>query len=386
MHHSSSRVIAIANYDFRASGTVAKSIEIAGACAAAGLPVELWAVRESGPLRRTVPEGVRVVVVGRGRRRASRGADLALAIPALASALRKRRPRVLLSGGNHLHLPVKIALALSGRRRAVRLLLRASNSSKRPGERAGEFGWGDSYKYRGADLAVAVSEELADEIRSVPRGPDVLCIPNGVDSARVGALGEEPFDHPFLARDAAGVRAPVLASMGRISRQKGFDVLIRALAALPVPARLLIVGHGARAEVDALRDLAAASGVADRVDFLGYRANPFAVLARADLYVSASRWEGASNALLEALALGLPLVATDCPTGNREILGGGRYGHLAPVEDPRKLAEAILAELAAARSRETQRERAQQLDLGRCTQEWIELLRAQLQTSPQRMR
>ena len=380
--------IAIGNYDFRASGTVAKSIEIAAACAEAGLPVELWVVRDSGPLRATVPPGVPVVEVSRrGRGRGGRSLDLVWSTAMLARELRARRPSVFVSGGNHLHLPAKIALHMSGKRKDIRFVLRASNSSRRPAKKAngaeGALGWSNIFKYKGADVVVAVSGELAEEVRDVGGAHDVVCIPNGVDTGRVRRLATEPFSHPFLAAVSDGARPPVLVSMGRISRQKGFDVLIRALALLPGErnARLLIIGPGPKAGFKYLRAVAQDCGVADRVDFLGYRANPFAILARADLFVSASRWEGASNALLEALAAGLPLVATDCPTGNKEILSGGRYGLVAPVNDPARLADAIAAELEIGRSRDLQRARARQLDIQLCMRHWVDLLRRQHQSS-----
>ena len=92
--------------------------------------------------------------------------------------------------------------------------------------------------------------------------------------------------------------------------------------------------------------------------------------------ISASRWEGASNALLEALACGLPLVATDAPTGNREIIGEGRYGTLAPVEDAAGLAEAIRTELALKRDPEEQRAAADAFDISLCLDRWVKLLSA----------
>src|SRR3546814_3345382 len=82
--------------------------------------------------------------------------------------------------------------------------------------------------------------------------------------------------------------------------------------------------HGSAKNVDRLRALASKLHLSDSIDFLDYQANPFAIMSKADMFVSASRWEGASNALNEALICGLPIVATDCPTGVREALEGGR--------------------------------------------------------------
>lgn len=376
------RTIAIGNYDLRSSGTVQKSIEIATALAAAGLPSELWVVRAVGGLKARVPAQVPIVEVGSLTSSAlGRLADLAGGVFPLAWALRQRVPAVFLSGGNHLHLAAKTAVALSGRRRTIRFGLRASNSSRRPigpgGTQFSEPKSADRFKYQGADFVAAVSSALADEVAAFGGCARIGTIPNGVDMGRVHRLAADPFDHPFLdARRADGTRGPVLVSVGRLTHQKGFDLLIEALAALPaaVGARLLIVGEDGAGELAGLAQLAEERGVGDRIDFLGFLANPFAVMCKADLYVSASRWEGASNSLLEALACGLPLVATDCPTGNREILAEGRNGTLAPVEDPAGLAAAILAELAIDRDREGQRRAADAFDLQACLGQWVHLL------------
>jgi len=311
-------------------------------------------------------------------------ADLTGGALPLAWALRRRLPAVFLSGGNHLHLAAKSAVAISGRRGSIRFGLRASNSSRRPispgGTRFSEPKPVDRFKYAGADFVVAVSSALADEIAASGGCARIDTIPNGVDLDRVRAHAGEPFDHPFFAvRRPDGTPAPVLVSVGRVTHQKGFDIAIEALALLPqeLGARLLVIGQDSAGETDRLKQLARERGVGERVDFLGFHANPFAVMCRADLYVSASRWEGASNSLLEALACGLPLVATDCPTGNREILADGRNGTLAPVEDPTGLAGAIVADLATGRDREAQRRAADAFDIDACLGQWVELLAEQ---------
>jgi glycosyltransferase involved in cell wall biosynthesis len=140
---------------------------------------------------------------------------------------------------------------------------------------------------------------------------------------------------------------PVIMGLGRLSEQKGFDLLIRAHArALAQGAprhRLLIGGHGP--DQGALSGLAAELGVADTVDFTGFLSNPYPVLARACLFVLSSRWEGFSLALTEALALGVPAVATDCVSGPADILADGRFGDLVRVDDEAALAEAIARHL-----------------------------------------
>ena len=363
------RTIAIGNYDFRASGTVSRSIQIATAAMEAGLPVELWAIRAAGPLLDRVPTSLPVIEIGSpGVNLPGRGLDLTLNIATLANAFHLRIPAVFLSGGNHLHVPARLALMMSRKRKAIRFGARASNSSHR-GKRSPEtVNRNNRLKFGKADFVVGVSHALSDELREARLPAEVETIPNGVDVEHVQAMADAPFDHPFLHDRSS----PLMVTMGRIARQKGFDIAIRMLT--EIPGRLLIIGDGSAEKLDKLKALATAQGVAERVAFLGYQSNPFAILRRADLFVSASRWEGASNTLIEALACGLPLVATDCPTGNREVIERGPYGTLAPIEDPQALADAVRMELGAGRSRAAQAEGAAHWSLATCLNLWVRKL------------
>jgi glycosyltransferase involved in cell wall biosynthesis len=85
--------------------------------------------------------------------------------------------------------------------------------------------------------------------------------------------------------------------------------------------------------------------VDEDVAFPGFVDDPFPYMKGAGLFVLSSRWEGLPNVLIQALAVGAPAVATDCPSGPREILDGGRYGRLAPVDDEAALARAMEEEL-----------------------------------------
>lgn len=372
-------LVAICNYDLCASGTVRKSIEIATAASEAGLRVELWAIRRRGPLIRQVSAHVPVVEVSRLPGCVpNRAVDLALNVPGLAAAIRARRPSVLLSGGNHFHLPARAALAMARMNGKVQFIARASNSSRRARHNNLMTTWGDNLKYGGSDTIVAVSEELSDEIIQLDFPVPIYCIPNGVDVDKIRKLAREPFSHPFLQDRNDG--HPLLTSMGRLTSQKGFDVLIAAFARISLPRlpRLLVIGDGEKAQRDKLERLAQEAGVGDRIAFLGYQANPFAIMAQADLFVSASRWEGSSNALLEALACGLPLVATECPTGSWEILTRGPFGTLAPVEDPEGLSQAIVSELSVGRDPDQQAAGAALWSLNKCLDQWTRLLNGEI--------
>jgi glycosyltransferase involved in cell wall biosynthesis len=197
--------------------------------------------------------------------------------------------------------------------------------------------------FRFADRIVAVSEGVADDLAAtigLPRARiDVIYNPIDFARLRSAATGTARVDWP------AGT-GPKLLSVGRLIEQKDLPTLLRAVARLP-HARLLVLGDGeARAGLEALaREL----GVVERVHLPGFVDNPFPLFKMADAFVLSSLWEGLPTVLIEALALSPHVIATDCPSGPREILEAGRWGALVPVGDPAALAQAIESELALPR-------------------------------------
>lgn len=177
---------------------------------------------------------------------------------------------------------------------------------------------------------------LADARRLIPEAADKFVkLYNAFDLARIRALGE--------ATDVALPTAPYIVSVGRLEEsQKDFATLLRAyarLVAAGIAEDLVIVGDGAsRAR---LEQLAQELGLAARVRFAGFQANPFAWMRHARLMAFSSRMEGLGNVLVEALALGQVVVSTDCPVGPREMLDDGRAGLLVPVGDVGALADAM---------------------------------------------
>jgi glycosyltransferase involved in cell wall biosynthesis len=151
---------------------------------------------------------------------------------------------------------------------------------------------------------------------------------------------------PNFAADLAGAAAaelpgaPRLLAMGRLHRNKGFDVALRALALLPPGAHLSIAGEGP--ERGALLALARELGVADRVTFLGWRSDIGALLAGCDIFVCSSRHEPLGNIVLEAWSAGRPVVAA-AAQGPGELITEGQTGLLVPVEDAEALAAGIKA-------------------------------------------
>ena len=152
----------------------------------------------------------------------------------------------------------------------------------------------------------------------------------------IRGFNEAP-NHPWFADSGP----PVILAAGRLSRVKDFPTLIRAfeIASRHRPLRLLILGEGSWRP--RLEKMVHKKGLTDIVSLPGWVENPFAYMRRAAVFVLSSKYEGLSGVLIQALACGCPCVSTDCPSGSREILDGGRVGPLVPVADPSALAAAI---------------------------------------------
>ena len=199
----------------------------------------------------------------------------------------------------------------------------------------------------GAHRLVAQSDFMVRDARAASLSPiredKFTRIYNPVDSERISELaadGDPLFSHRVPHR------VPHLVSVGKLEWQKGFDVLLGAFSRVVEnhpEVTLTILGEGEeRARLEGMvQDL----DLGDRVGLPGFVENPFPYVRSADLFVLPSRYEGFSNALLEALALGTPVVATDCPGGNQEVVEPGVNGWLARSEDPASLASVISAGL-----------------------------------------
>jgi glycosyltransferase involved in cell wall biosynthesis len=137
----------------------------------------------------------------------------------------------------------------------------------------------------------------------------------------------------------------VILAVGRLQPQKDFPLLIEAFGRVRAtrPARLLILGEGP--DHTALQQQVDAAGLTADVALPGFDANPYAYMKQAAAFVLSSRWEGLPGVLIEALYCGTPLIATDCPSGPKEILANGAYGRLIPMREVTAMTAALQAAL-----------------------------------------
>ena len=193
--------------------------------------------------------------------------------------------------------------------------------------------------YRIADGIIVNSGAIASDLEALGvRGRRIVVIPNPADLEEIVRLSEEP-----LGELESFFRGPVICAAGRLEEDKGYPYLLGALQLLGDDVRLVILGKGSQERE--LKQMAARLGVEDRVLFAGFRTNPYNVISRSDVFVLSSLWEGLPNVLIESLAVGTPIVASDCSSGVREVLDQGKFGVIVPSRDSDALARGLRAVL-----------------------------------------
>lgn len=260
------------------------------------------------------------------------GGGLGASLKLLNRHLRQRRPDVTLSFLTRANICNAAAMGLMRRRFIISERVHTS-AHLGDGRAARVIKALVRFTYARAARVIAVSQGVGDHLVEA----------YGIQADRVVAI-DNPFDLTRIARMAAEAPAwrpdaPYMLGVGRLAPNKNFALLIRAYAVALPDQHLVIAGEGD--ERDALAALAAELGVADRVHLPGFTANPYALMAGADFYVLPSNAEGFPNGLVEAMAVGLPVLSTDCPSGPSEILGGqatdgllvARDGLLVPCDD-----------------------------------------------------
>jgi glycosyltransferase involved in cell wall biosynthesis len=360
--------------------------------------IDLVLAKREGGFIDEVPAGVRVVELGKSNRRSAMREVRALwrpfrfglalhrlffgrlpgatrALPQLIDYLRRERPDVILTTLRECNFVVLWAVARAGT--GTRVVLREANhfSAQLQDERHQSPGmFYDLAKawYPRADAIIAVSKGVADDlVQTLSLDPKLVqVVHNAVDTKRVAAALRDGPDHPWFSTEAP----PIILGVGRLEPQKNWGLLLDAVAILAQarPIRLILLGEGTeRAKLEAK---VAKLGLSDIVALAGEVANVFPYMARAAVLVLASRYEGFPNVLLEALACGSRVVSTRCPSGPEEILDGGRYGRLVPVDDAGALAEAIEGTLEEPPNAALGMQRAQDFGLGRMADRYLSIL------------
>ena len=332
-----------------------------------GYTVDLVTARTDSPYMKQVSPAIRVVSIGT--------THAVTGVPALARYLWRARPLVMLSQRTRVNVLALRAGAIARTGTEMFLTVNVNLTSKlnAVGGRKREKGFAQVRKYFPRnDGIIAVSHGVAEDVAGLLGWPveRIRVAPNPTVTPAIYEAAKAPLDHPWFAPGAA----PVFLGVGRLVREKDFPNLIRAFAKVRAarPCRLVILGEGP--ERQQLLALAADLGVADDVQLPGFVDNPYAYMARASVFVLSSTREGLPNALNEALAIGTPLVSTDCPNGPYEILEAGRHGPLVPVGDSNALAAAMLATLDHPPDRAARQAAAQRYTVERSASVYLEAM------------
>ena len=303
-----------------------------------GWTVDLVVADATGPLLSEVSPLVRLVGLEASR-------VLTSVVP-FARYLRQRHPDAVLTAMTHANLAAIAAVGISGidTRLVVTEHQHLSTYLAGPTTLLGRLSpllIGVLYPRAAKVIAVSdgVAEDLAERT-TLPRS-SIEVEKNPIPIEELRALGAAPPPHAWFGKG----QPPVVLAVGRLTRQKDFGTLVRAFRQVrnSRKVRLMLLGEGEdRPMLEALVDRL---DLADDIQIMGFLANPYPYYRAADLFALSSLWEGLPTVLLEAMAFGLPIVSTDCPSGPEEILEGGRLGALVPMKDPSALARAITAAL-----------------------------------------
>jgi glycosyltransferase involved in cell wall biosynthesis len=287
-------------------------------------------VHARGALLEEVPADVPVIDLAAPR--------LALSVHALSRAIARDQPDVVFSTASAANIFAVAAHRLARSRSRLVLSERSAQyRESRSKVRTAIELRAKKLAYARADLVTAVSDGVAAELRELLGLPahKVVAVYNPVIGADLRAQAAEAVTHPFFGGDA-----PVLVACGRLVEVKDYPTMLTAFARLRAtrPLRLVVLGDGPLR--GPLEDDVRVRGLAGDVAFLGFDRNPYKYMAKARLLLQSSRAEGLPGTLIQSMACGTPVVATDCDHGPREVVTSGTDGWLVPVGDAGALADA----------------------------------------------
>jgi len=304
---------------------------------------QLYVITNDGELRDLVPDDVPIHSFDAANSKSSwsyPGRLHRLQVQHLSAVIRKHEIDLVYDRTYHMTL---ISAPATAKTNIPRISVVACEPARLFAEKQEPYFWIKRYllrkAYLSANKVIAVSQELAKAVRDYHRLPDhrVLPICNGYDFEKLNQLASAK-QLPLSAEHFH------IVSAGRLHSQKNYPLLFHAIRQFlsqqnDNQIRLHVLGTGP--EEQNLKMLVQQLKLEGHVQFHGFVANPYAYYQQADLCCLCSNYEGLPNMLIEAMACGTPVIATNCPSGPNEILAGGQFGALIPVNDQNALAEYI---------------------------------------------
>lgn len=322
---------------FIAGGVQRTTLTLCSALVERGWRVDLLIIEGSEFLKET-PNAVRVVDLS--------APSLPMSVFPLARFIRNECPDFLIASMPQVNIVSVVARALSRSSRTRLVLTEVSHFSSWqhffPSLKMSLIRRLMRLTYPRADALVCLTRAIADDLQDFIKlaSVEVRVIPSPVDCCAVATRGAASVDDLYWWDDEG---SEVVSTLARLDPVKDLSTLIRAFKTVVQQrptARLLVIGTGS--ERESLGQLVSGLEIEDHVHFTGYVAEPYPLIARSRVFALSSLIEGFPTAIVEALALGVAVVSTDCLSGPREILGDGRYGALVPVGDPDAFATALL--------------------------------------------
>ncbi len=342
-------------------------VNLANAFVSRGVATDLLLVKNAGPYQEKVAADVNVVDLDASR--------ILTSFTSLVRYLRSRRPNALLSTLNAANVVATWACKWIGT--PPKLVLRQDTTISIKGREVPRLKVKMEpllarWFYPWSDGIVAISKECKEDLVGQVGISEskIKVIYNPVVTKKIEKKSQCPINDGWF--DSSDI--PVILAAGRLEKSKDFKTLLRAFCNLLNirSARLVILGEGSKR--GELEELARSLGVSDCVRLPGFVENPYKYMASADVFVLSSAWEGLGNVLIEAMAVGCPVVSTDCRSGPREILDDGRFGPLVSVGNERKLANAIAERLDQPRRTEELKERAQRFTVSNAADQYLNML------------
>ena len=318
----------------RGAGAERVVLNLSRAFAAKGYAVDLVVLKRKGAFADVDMQGIRIVDLASPR--------ALVALPALIRYIQRERPATLISALPHMNILALMARSMAGT--STKIVITEHNPF------SSDFAGVNPLKrmvlvacirilYPRADATIGVSKGVVNDIARVAniRVENMRVIYNPIVTPEIKELACAQANHPWLDEK----QGPIVLAAGRLTKQKDFPTLVKAFARLreATNARLIILGEGE--ERDALERLVTDLGIQESVSLPGFVENPYAFMARADVFVLSSLWEGFGNVLVEAMACRTPVVATGCPGGVVEVLAEGEYGTLVAPGDASAMARGI---------------------------------------------
>lgn len=332
-----------------------------------GYGVDIVVVTKEGPFIDSVPEGLRIVNLDAKRALTS--------VPKLAHYLTKNNPDSLLATPVSVTIPAIWANALS--RSDTKLVIRAPTIISKNHFYANPHSVNDralsklvDYHFPNVGQTVAISNVVKEDlVNNIGLDPDrVTTIYNPVVDNQILPKSKEPCNHPFFNEST-----PVIVAAGRLTDEKDPIMLVQAFNKVleQGDARLILLGEGE--DRKKIENEIKQYNIASKVSMPGFVKNPFRYMRRADVFALSSKWEGFGNVIVEAMACGTQVVATDCG-GPREILVDGKFGKLVEVGNAEAMSEAILETIGKDTNNQKLISRAKDFRVEKITKEYESVL------------